>query len=188
MPNGPSVPSDTDTTEGTPPPEPAPSITGRQAGARRAPLQKKLEEFFGTPALAYSFMGDQYGAELLAQRTPAMAEAWYDLSTKNAGVRRVLERLVEGGAWGAVVLSTASVLVPLAQHHGLIPGSDPFATLFPPLPPSTGQSGNGSVRPIVPPPPGKESKAAGVEGAPVTTVPGSPPGVVTVASGSNRAA
>jgi hypothetical protein len=176
---GPSGPSVTDTPKEPPrgrrkaqtddPPREAPASSPK---ARKAPLQAKLEELFASPALVYSFVGDEWAAQLIATRTPAMAEAWYELAKQNAGVRRILDRLVEGSAWGGVILSTMAVAVPLAQHHGLIPGADPFGVMFPPLPPEQGRG------PIVPPPP---SSPNGGGGAPPQE---SPPGVVTVA-GSN---
>lgn len=194
VPNGPSVSemvgedpleAGTGDTEGTEKEAPQPSFVNRQPG-RKPPLQKKLEEFFASPSLVYSFMGDEWAAQLIATRTPMMAEAWYDLSTKNAGVKRVLERLVEGGAWGAVVLSTMAVALPLAQHHGALPGSDPFSAIYPPLP-AVGERG-----PIVPPPPSEPSRHRthreddGRSGGAPTYIPGSPPGVVTVQPGVNN--
>lgn len=162
------------------PQTPPPSLSGRQGG-RKAPLQKRLEEFLATPALVYSFMGDQWAAELITTRTPAMAEAWYDLSTKNPAVKRVLERLLEGSAWGGVILSTMAVTLPLAQHHGLVPGADPFSALYAPI-----SAPNGSAPrrgPIVPPPPGPTQ---GAGAPPISGTDGSPPGVVTVRPGVNQ--
>lgn len=194
VPSGPSVTDDplgdpgtgTGGTGGTGTPDsPPPSLSGRQS-ARKPPLQRRLEEFLATPALAYSFMGDQWAAELITTRTPIMAEAWYDLSTKNPAVKRVLERLLEGSAWGGVVLSTMAVALPLAQHHGLVPGADPFSALYPPV---AAQDGSAPRRgPIVPPPPSGPTQGAG--GPPPPDAPiyqdGSPPGVVTVKPGVNQ--
>lgn len=181
----PVPPVDTDPFTGTTPPESdsapepgpaAPKAREARPGGRKPALQKSLEELFATPALAYSFAGDAWAAELIATRTEAMAEAWYELGQKNAAVKRILNRLVEGSAWGGVLMSTAAVLVPLAQHHGIVPGVDPFALFYPPLP-TDGQAG-----PIVPPPP--SSAAAPVAGGGGTVPRGdteSVPGAVTVA-------
>jgi hypothetical protein len=102
----------------------------RSPGGRTPPLQKRLEDFLATPAMAYAAAGDQYGAWIIASRTPAMAEAWYELSKQNAAVKRNLERLLTGGAWGGVVLNSAAVLLPLLSHHGVIPIEDPFTPMF----------------------------------------------------------
>jgi hypothetical protein len=149
----PPVPPVTDSPFADVPPQPedAPPAAQKAREARKSSrtpaLQKSLEELFAAPALAYSFAGDQYAAMLITTRSEAMAEAWYQLAQKNAAVKRMLERLVEGSALGGVVVSTAAILIPLAQHHGMIPGADPFATFYPPLPDAP------MAGPIVPPPP-----------------------------------
>lgn len=166
-----------------PPRSKATGPTGATAPPRSRPgrtpnLQKDLEDLLATPAIAYSFMGDEYAANLLATRTPAMAEAWYELAQKNPAVKRLLEGMVKGSAMGGVFLSTAAVVVPLLQHHGAIPGADPFAALYPSLGSPQGQPGNGG--PIVPPPPAPapasrpEPRPGGGGGAagPGPTVPG----------------
>lgn len=159
-----------------------PRVSPRAATGRTPALQKKLEEFFSAPALIYSFGGDEYGAHIIATRTPAMAKAWYDLAQENAAIKRMLTRLAEGSAWGGVVLSTSAVLIPLAVHHGMLPPvPDPFATIYPPPP-------EGSRGPIVPPPPPATpdpSTGAAAGGTPnrytPPVAPGEPPGIVTVA-------
>lgn len=155
---------------------------------RKPQLQAKLEELLASPALVYSFAGDEYAAHIIATRTPAMAQAWYELSQQNAGIRRMLERLTQGSAWGGVILSSAAVAVPLLSHHGVIPVPDPFAALYP-APPVTSDG----RRPIVPPPPSPAGDPAQSEGpAPsgdggrtggdyTPPIGESPPGVVTIA-------
>lgn len=134
-------------------------------GARKRPtpkLQKQLEEFLGTPALIYGAVGDEYGAWIIANRTPAMAEAWYELAQQNAGVRRVLENLVEGSAWGGVILSSLSVVLPLLVHHGVVPvAQDPFNLMPGMAPPDRlrAQSYHPSARGPVPAPPAASASA-----------------------------
>jgi len=52
-------------------------------------------------------------------------EAWVDslmvLAKSDARVRRVLETAMTGGAWGGFIISTASIAVPIAANHGLVP-------------------------------------------------------------------
>jgi hypothetical protein len=134
-----------------PPGSGATGDTGATGPARRTPtpkLQKDLENLFsGVPVVAFSFMGDPYMASLFGTRGPALAEDLYKLAQTNASVRRVLESMVKGSAMGGVALSAAALIIPAAQHYGLLPGSDPFATMYPPV------EGTGNGGPIVPPPP-----------------------------------
>jgi hypothetical protein len=161
-------------------------------------LQQQLEELLMLPTLATSMMGDEYPTFIISTRAPAVAEAWYNLSRENVTVRKMLERLVEGSAVGAVLLSSAAMVIPVAGYYGLIPAMDPFSALY-----ETYVDDGQSSAPIVPPPPMDTRPASrpspGGGGTPPVRVPtapraqdtsgsmtapvadGSPPGVVTVA-------
>lgn len=173
-----------------------------QRAPRKPELQRKLEELLASPALIYGAIGDEYPANLLAARTPAMAEAWYELSKTNPAVKRLLESLTTGSAMGAVVLSSAAVVVPLLIHHGMLPlNGDPFAVMYGPvrvseeyaqrrqhasgypMPPAPATSDTAGAGGTVPPPP-NTSNATDMT-PPVA--PGNPPGVVTVSGGNNSA-
>src|SRR5436190_14069388 len=154
--------------------------------ARKPPLQRRLEEFFAAPAAVYAAVGHQYPAQIIAVRSPALAEDLYKLSQENPAVKRLLERLMEGGAWGGVVVSVASILLPILSYHGVDPLGDPFQGFMegPSLP---------TRGPIVPPPPAPAPSASpgsnggGRDDTGFTPGVGSgPPGTVTVA-GSNAA-
>lgn len=190
--SAPETPGTTGTTD-TPKPAPPPSKATRAPAKPK--LQKSLEEFLSVPAIVYSATGHDYPAHIVGSRAPAVAEAWYDLAQENPAVKRVLTRLVEGSAWGGVILTSASMLVPLLSYHDVIPGQnliDPFESLYPEY------TGDGIERgPIVPPPPA----SARAESSPATPHPAGggatpdhdphyqsppvgngPPGVITAAA------
>jgi hypothetical protein len=106
-------------------------------GPKKTPQFKKLEdslnEFLGLIPMTIAMTGDQELAVVVAARTPAMAEAWIDLAMRNNGVKRVLDKLVEGSAWGGVIISTTAVALPIAQRTGIYRGPDPFALMYPAL-------------------------------------------------------
>lgn len=81
-------------------------------------LQGKLERFFVSMALPFAAAGDMHCAAILAQRGPIVAEAWASLAAESPAVKKVLETLLKGGAWGAAISSTLAVIVPIAAHHG----------------------------------------------------------------------
>lgn len=161
------------------------------AGGRKAPLQKSLEELFAAPSLAYSIAGDQVAASFLASRAEPMAEAWYNLSKESPAVRRILDKLTTGSAWGGVVIATGATVLPLLAHHDVLPFDLPFgipvpegeegASMVPPPPPPSGP----------PPAPDGRGRAGGGTTPPNGMTPprkaGEPAGVVTVAGSNSQA-
>lgn len=180
----------TNDTPDTPPRRPT---TGDTAGGTRRTakgrptrkLQASLEELFSAPALVYAARGDAWAQNHIATSAPAVAKAWADLADESPAVKRILSRITEGTAWGAVIVATGAYAVPLVAHHGLLP--PPLNAVF------TGEPEESSS-PIVPPPPSPDAPPApprrdngnGNGGMTPPTSPGQPPGVVTVA-GTNSA-
>lgn len=180
----------------------------RTRAPRAGNLESRLTEFLGMASIPFALQGDMYCAHILATRTPALAKNLAALADENPGIKRVLNKMMEGSAWGGVALSVVAIAVPIAQHHQLLPGGDPFAAQYPPLPEGIGPGPRvheapaagfgGWSQPVTedtssmgaPAPGGAPAPAAysgGNEGSPdldMTRVPGAPPGVVTVAATS----
>jgi hypothetical protein len=179
----PETPQGTGTTDTTDtPPRGRATSQGRATRPPTTPkLQRRLEEFFVAPAAVYAATGHHYPAQIIALRSPQLAEDLYQLAQESLAVKRVLEKLLEGGAWGGVIVSAASILIPVLSYHNVVPIGDPFSAFLPAPQVDT-------RRPIVPPPPGPGNAATtdtnGGGGASGYTPPiadGEPPGVVTVA-------
>lgn len=99
---------------------------GRANAASVGKIEEGLTDLFSGFALAAQFQGNDVAYVILTSRGPKVASAWAELARQNASVRRVLERLMTGGAWGGVVVSTLSMALPLAQSYGAhVP--NPFA-------------------------------------------------------------
>lgn len=141
------------------------------------------------PALLTSALGDEYPTQVIKTRAPFVAEAWYELSKESPAVKRVLENLTTGGAWGGVVVTSAAMILPVVTYYfgPTATAMDPFSGLFPPIELAPGQGA-----PIVPPPPAasppRVSRPGGgatveTDDGPMTApvAPDQPPGVVTVA-------
>lgn len=186
----------------------------RPTGGSARDLKTRLEELFGGMALLPMAAGDHYSAHIIATRSGHLAEAWSDLAKQNPAVKRVLEGMLQGGAWGAVIMSTGAVVVPILGHYGFLPPVDPWAGLYGPapvqqgvrarqMPPARPAPAQGPApAPPGPPIPGyptaPDNPRANGAGTPATNsdgtvnmtppiAPGQPPGVVTVA-GSRAAA
>lgn len=185
------------------PPRRAPDSNAQATGApaqeaptrapRRGPkpkLQKSLEEVFAAPALAYKMTGDEWATDFVKDRAEPLAEAWYNLAQESPPVKRILEKLTTGSAWGGVAIATGATVLPLLAHHQLLPGplgsvfsvpttGAPRGPIVPPPPPRTPSI------PATPPGPGRVSNGEGGGGAPSGMTPpigdGQPAGVVTVA-------
>lgn len=160
-----------------------PSAKGQARKGPTPKLQKSLEELFSAPALAYSLAGDEWAAKHITTSAPGVAEAWYKLAQESAPVRRVLERMTTGSAWGAVIFSTGGMVLPLLAHHDLLPAQIGAAL-------GGGEPNGGPIVPPPPapqgPPPGASQRAGGgaASNGSGMTPPlrdDQPPGVVTVA-------
>jgi len=51
----------------------------------------------------------------------AWVEATMTLAKSDARVRHALDIALSGGAWGGFIVATASIAVPIAANHGLVP-------------------------------------------------------------------
>ena len=103
---------------------------------RVPPLEDRLNEFFGK-AIAQDDQGrtyydgiaglasmlDPFDAALIAGHAPTMAKAWSDLADESERVRRFLEMLLTGGAWGGVIVATMPVAIGILANHNMLPGN-----------------------------------------------------------------
>lgn len=116
----------------------APRTPARPKRTVNRTLEDRLEELFAGIAVSLQVAGQGADAAIVAQQAEPMAAAWGDLARQNAKVKEILERIVSGGAWGAVFLATASVAIPIAQNHGWYPEDwpMPFSVKAPGHPPT----------------------------------------------------
>lgn len=140
----------TDPANDTPPPQqeipPRESFTSRRsaksAAAKAAPTRKvnepaskpgeftqPLSDLYSMIALGVSVMDARSGhddhncAQTIAENADTIAAAWDDLAQKNAGVRRALRKMVQGGAWAGVIGAHVPIALAIASNH--MPGAIP---------------------------------------------------------------
>jgi hypothetical protein len=92
----------------------------RAANPRRASLEARLSEGFGSIGVLVS-MFDPVCGTTLVENAPKLAEAWDEAAKNNPQVRKVLEGLMTGGTMGGAIFVTAMTLLPILQHHGMLP-------------------------------------------------------------------
>jgi hypothetical protein len=65
---------------------------------------------------------DEYDGDIIHEKATIIAEAFVELSHHNPRVRKLLEQLVTGSAWGGVLMVLGTeVALPIAIHHGMLP-------------------------------------------------------------------
>lgn len=92
-------------------------------------FHRELAEFMSLPALGFEVAGQTYPAYVWNLRITKHAYAWGDLAEKNPNLKRKLQKLMEGGSYGALIISGLGVLVPIMAYYGLYPKGmiNPFA-------------------------------------------------------------
>jgi hypothetical protein len=104
-------------------PRDTPKVTPPAGRSKALPDEIKLRELFATLSTGMMVAGDEFSATVIARRTDELAHAWAKLAQQNAAVRRVIKGLLEGSAWGEVMMVTMSVAIPIAYRYapGIIP-------------------------------------------------------------------
>lgn len=157
-----------------------------KSSPRAGSLEARLADLLAASSIAFAVSGDVYSAQVVSLRSPALASALADLAKENAAVRRILDRLLEGSAWGSVLFALAAIIIPICQAHGIIPGSDPFVAMMPspeaPKRMEWGSSPNGGSTMGAPGPGSEGDPSPSTDDETMTRMPGAPPGVVTVAA------
>lgn len=107
---------------------------GRPPGSKNQTSVKKIEdalnEYIAGIAMMFALANDQHCAAVVAQGGPRLAQAWAEVAKQNPAVYRVLERMMQGGAWGGVIISTLAIALPIMEHHNVLPAGlpNPFAS------------------------------------------------------------
>lgn len=109
----------------------------KPAGRPRA-LENQLAEFFSTIGLTVSMVNADDGM-VIVQNAEPLAKAWADLAAEDARVRKAIDRVMTGSAWGGVIFATGTVAMGIANNHGMLDGltggPDADETDEPPPPP-----------------------------------------------------
>jgi hypothetical protein len=85
-----------------------------------AGLEQKLNEHFIAIALTVSAF-DPVCGKTIADGSERLAQSWARLAAENSKVRKVLENLLQTGAWAEAIMSTATIAYPIMRHHNLVP-------------------------------------------------------------------
>ena len=92
----------------------------RRTTTRTPPLEKRLSQTFTMIAVTVSAFDPVCGGAV-AERAQDLAGAWNRLAQQDPRVKKALESLMSGGAYGEALFMTGLTLLPILRHHGLLP-------------------------------------------------------------------
>jgi hypothetical protein len=105
-------------------PEPKPrssKSTSSLSSGRKQPLEKRLEGMLALIGDVTSGF-DKYDGTVIKDAAPRLAKALVDLANENPRAKRVLEGMLEGGAWAGVGTIVAwEIATPIALRHSMLP-------------------------------------------------------------------
>jgi hypothetical protein len=88
---------------------------------RKPPLAKRLTtmvELIGNVTSGF----DKYDGSVIVDNAPKLAEALVELANESPRAKRVLEGMLEGGAWAGVGAVVGwEIVTPIALHHRMLP-------------------------------------------------------------------
>jgi hypothetical protein len=102
----------------------APAAGPEQADRRPASIRKiqdGLVQLFTLAGLGTSMFVDDFDGQVVVLNAERLARAWADLAQQSPTVRKALEALLMGSAWGSAIGTTAMVALPILVRHGIAP-------------------------------------------------------------------
>lgn len=105
------------------PPKDAPKAERpkRRAAPNTVKLKEQLAELYVTLGLVVVTPIDRLGGALLAANADDLAEQWIALAETNPAVKRTLQKLVEVGGWGGVIMAHGMIVLPVLANRGMFP-------------------------------------------------------------------
>lgn len=116
---GVDIPPKRDTGEGKPG---APVAQhAKRAGPGMAKLREQLTDLYVSIGTMVVTPLDRLAGTLMIASAPDLAQTWVDLAETNPAVKRALQKMVEAGGWGGVVIAHGMLLMPVLANRGLFP-------------------------------------------------------------------
>lgn len=85
-------------------------------------LRDGIASIYTMAAMGATFAGDPMVGQIISDHADRAADAWLDLAQKDAKVRKLLEKLTTGSAWGDVAMVHISMAIPILATRGLLGG------------------------------------------------------------------
>lgn len=108
----------------TPPKEkdaPPKSERPRRAAPGSAKLREGLTDLYVTIGAVAVTPLDRLAGALLIADAEEIAGEWVALAEKDPAVRKALEKLIQAGGWGSVIMAHGLILLPVLANRGMFP-------------------------------------------------------------------
>jgi len=143
----------------------------RTVTASTATIRKRLAEVFSMVGGVVSLLDAHDGRVILANAEP-LADGWAKVAERHPRMRQALEGFEAGGVYGAAIVSTVMVVVPIMAHHRMIPPNLLGAAAMAGVPVETAAPSSGTARATPPPRTGPPPATSGAPvGVPVGAFP-----------------
>lgn len=116
---------------------------GKKSGSAKVPSKDDLRNLL-TLLGVQVWIFDSYCGERIQAGASDLADALHDLARQNKAVAAALNALVSTSAWGALASAAATMLVPIAEHHGLVSDGAHSLVGAPPPPARHSHAGAGA--------------------------------------------
>lgn len=91
-------------------------------GANSSTIKAGLTSYVGTVGTMLMMFPKTYNdGVVILQGADALTDSLVELAKQDKRVRNVLTTMCTGGAWGAVIIASAQIGIPIAANHGLLP-------------------------------------------------------------------
>lgn len=95
--------------------------TRRKPSSSKQSLERRLAKLIELIGTVTSGL-DSYDGAVIVDNAPKLASALVDLANESPRARRILEGLLEGGAWAGVgTVFVWEIATPIALHHRMLP-------------------------------------------------------------------
>lgn len=94
----------------------------RRSNSKLGALEANLKSNFSTIGTMV-FMVNQFDGQVILERSEDLAKSLVAVAEQNPKVRQALENMMTASAWSQVVMVGASIAIPIAANHGLLPSA-----------------------------------------------------------------
>lgn len=93
----------------------------RERSGRSLPYEVRLREFFAGLSGVAAIAGDGFTGAAIEAKSEELAYGYAKLAQADPRVKRVIQFLMEGSAWGEAIIPTVGLAIVVGWHYGMIP-------------------------------------------------------------------
>ena len=87
-------------------------------------LVSNIADFYSTIGVGLTLYGPTaFDGMQVASNSDKLAESWRKVLETNPSIRKYWEKVFTAGSYGVLISTHLMVLMPIMQHHGIVPGA-----------------------------------------------------------------